>query len=411
MDSIYQNAQATIVALFGENDDSGLPGVSKTSRARQPRFRTRRGCFISSCPPIATLIENSKWGERGWTYQEARLSRRCLFFTEYQVYFVCRECTRSEAVPSTPQSSWISTLLNCRSLDADLLDPNRSSMLEGYCQDRFAFSRRQLSYESDILDAFQGILTRSPFYTLWGVPFRLRDTGMNANSGMALGLLWTRRPLYAKESHLESLDDRPLIRRLGFPTWSWTSVTGEISNQGSISRKCSLRAFFSGNGQIAINNDANLQFSTLSSNRWIPLNDFLPPHQSCTPEDPRLLGIQGDLVRVALTENNSRNWKSSYHVWGCDNLSFEFDVEFDWDWETAATKMQALDDGFAEDALILVDCHGSQRSKKRRFILMLLRWVGDDRAERRGLISLYRDEYDAEALSKIPRSRREFILQ
>lgn len=115
------------------------------------------------------LIQASKWATRGWTYQEARLSRRCLVFTEHQVYVVCRETTGSEAVPSESRGCWISSLLNSSRLDVALFGP-RTSITNGFWRDRFAFPQRTLIHESDILDAFRGILNRSPFFTFWGVP-------------------------------------------------------------------------------------------------------------------------------------------------------------------------------------------------------------------------------------------------
>ena len=105
----------------------------------------------------------------GNTRLEARLSRRCLFFTEHQVYIVCRETTGSEAVPSESRSCWISSLLNSSRLDGTLFGP-RTSIANGFWRDKLAFSQRTLTYESDILDAFRGILSRSPFVTFWGVP-------------------------------------------------------------------------------------------------------------------------------------------------------------------------------------------------------------------------------------------------
>lgn len=42
---------------------------------------------------------------------------------------------------------------------------------------------------------------------------------------------------------------------------------------------------------------------------------------------------------------------------------------------------------------------------------MLLIWIDGGRAERRGLLSDYKEEYDAEALSQIPRTRKTFVLQ
>ena len=79
MDLIYEHAEVTIVAMSGENDEAGLPGVCGRARTPQPQFRTTRGYLISSCPTISQLFQTSKWATRGWTHQEARLSRRCLF--------------------------------------------------------------------------------------------------------------------------------------------------------------------------------------------------------------------------------------------------------------------------------------------------------------------------------------------
>lgn len=65
MDHIYENAEATIVAMYGENDRAGLPGVSGISRRPQSCFRTARGCLVSSCPPVSTVTQASVWATRG----------------------------------------------------------------------------------------------------------------------------------------------------------------------------------------------------------------------------------------------------------------------------------------------------------------------------------------------------------
>ena len=147
-----------------------------------------QGCLISSYPPIKTVLNTSVWATRGWIYQEARLSRRCLFFTEYQVYGVCRETTRSEAVLSESHHCWISLGLNYRRLNAKLYGEG-NAIMDGLIQDRFSFSRRRLTYESDILDAFRGMLNRSLFVTFWGVPITLPGAEMDPHTGLALGLL------------------------------------------------------------------------------------------------------------------------------------------------------------------------------------------------------------------------------
>jgi hypothetical protein len=169
MDQIYRDSEATIVAMYGENDAAGLPGVSQVPRIPQPEFRLTHGCLLSSCPPISTLIQTSKWATRGWTYQEARLSRRCLFFTEHQVYVTCLETTASEAIPSESQRCWISWLLHRSRLD-DTLSMPRTSIAEGFYSDRPGYSQRLLTHGSDILNAVRGILSHSGLVTFWGIP-------------------------------------------------------------------------------------------------------------------------------------------------------------------------------------------------------------------------------------------------
>jgi Heterokaryon incompatibility protein (HET) len=95
MDRIYEGADATIVACAGSNADFGLPGVGLINRKCQLSAVVGDQILVSSPPPLAAAMKESAWMKRGWTYQEATLSRRCLFFTELQVYFVYREMNAS----------------------------------------------------------------------------------------------------------------------------------------------------------------------------------------------------------------------------------------------------------------------------------------------------------------------------
>jgi hypothetical protein len=81
------------------------------------------------------------------------------------------------------------------------------------------------------------------------------------------------------------------------------------------------------------------------------------------------------------------------------------------DEDEATVSSQDGNSSLIEEALILVDWNDDQKSTKRRFVMLLLKWVESGRAERRGLLSGYRDEYDTEALKEIPRTRKTFILQ
>ena len=404
MDLIYENAEVTIVAMSGEDDGAGLPGVSQQPRTLQPHFRTARGCLISSCPPIAKLFQTSKWASRGWTYQEARLSRRCLFFTEHQAYIVCRETTGSEAVPSKARSCWTSFLLNSSRLDAELFGPH-AFVPEGFWRDRLVFSQRNLTYESDILNAFRGILNRSPLITLWGVPITPPKAAMDSHTGFALGLLWATRPDWTHSSYLKPVERRARVRRVNFPTWSWTSVTGEIHN-AAYGKQSLFGAYLRADKDVLIQNDAYIHFQMWVGNKPVPLHQLLRQQNShVLPEESPFLLVQGDIVRFTL-----QNGKQPYRVEGCEHL-LEFWAVFDLDHDTGADLTQAGSKSSTEDALILVEWNDLQKPQKRRFVLMLLRWVEDGRAERIGLLSDYRTEYDVAALRQIPRTRKTFVLQ
>ncbi len=108
-------------------------------------------------------------------------------------------------------------LRNSSRLDAALFGP-RTSITNGFWRDKFAFPQRTLTYESDILDTFRGILNRSPFVTFWGVPITPLRGVMDPHIGFALGLLWIKTPNWTISRHLESSKERPRIRRVSFPT-------------------------------------------------------------------------------------------------------------------------------------------------------------------------------------------------
>jgi hypothetical protein len=403
MDQIYENAEATIVAIYGDNDEAGLPGVSIIPRKPQPRFQTTHGCLISSCPPIKTVLKASVWTTRGWTYQEARLSCRCLFFTEYQVYSVCRETSRSEAVPSESHHCWISLGLNFGRLDARLYGEG-TAIMDGLIQDRFSYSRRRLTHESDILDAFRGILNRSLFVTFWGVPITPPGAKMDPHTGLALGLLWCRKRA-STSPHLKESEEVFRRRRADFPTWSWASVTGEIFNQ-LYGAQSIFGKYLAGRDDISNKNDANIRFSLKSGGEWVLLDKFMQNCQSNTlPEDsiPPSLLIQGYIVRVVSAQNRL------YQLYDFDQLDPPFLVaflDFDQDQQTVCPREEQK----YEDAVMLVDWNDDQGTGKKRFVMMLLKWLGNGNAERRGLLGDYRSQYDSEALAKIPRSQRTFVL-
>ncbi|MAB46845.1 MAG: hypothetical protein CMN67_15775 [Sphingomonadaceae bacterium] len=92
MDLIYMNAELTIIAAAGSNPNYGLPGVGHQKR-KSPHLTTctriGKHFLITTADTPTTSIRGTKWDARGWTLQEALLSRRRLVFTEEQMYFEC----------------------------------------------------------------------------------------------------------------------------------------------------------------------------------------------------------------------------------------------------------------------------------------------------------------------------------
>ena len=246
MDKIYRSAAVTIINAAGNNPEAGLPGITRTSKRRQHptiRFNKRR---IVPLPDIRHEVEQSKWWSRGWTYQEGLLSRRRLVFTPTQVYFQCLETHFCEIVSIPPDHAGIKSEVR------PLLEHIRVFPYRGVGttpDDIFnrikEFLLRDLSYESDILNAFLGILHRfrsfkEPLYHFWGVPFEPDRTRKDVPEENAFleALLWT--PILNRKK-------TGLARREAFPSWSWVGWRGLAgvqsgkSHSTNVIREVSLR--------------------------------------------------------------------------------------------------------------------------------------------------------------------------
>ncbi|KAF2836990.1 HET-domain-containing protein, partial [Patellaria atrata CBS 101060] len=96
MDIIYQHAQATLLGAAGKNATYGLPGAGTRCRKTQRAVEMGQHKLFSTFARPETVIKQSTWMTRGWTYQEAMLSKRRIFFTDEQVYFECAGMQCSE---------------------------------------------------------------------------------------------------------------------------------------------------------------------------------------------------------------------------------------------------------------------------------------------------------------------------
>jgi hypothetical protein len=242
MDFVYRSAEITIVAAAGEDEKTGLPGVG--TRMRKPQLIAQIGNvkIISSMSHPFHAITNSRWWTRGWTYQEAVLSRRCLVFTEDQVYFECYAMNCFESIQNDLDlthaknknkslqfmHSGIFSGKRKQAFAAVDLEKSAVGNLVRYLEHVHQYSSKNLSFEEDALEAFAGITSylqraRDPIFQVWGVPFwypRGR-AAVEVCKSIAVGLFW-------RHIRGQDPDSKKPYRRPGFPSWSWAGWVGQV---------------------------------------------------------------------------------------------------------------------------------------------------------------------------------------
>jgi hypothetical protein len=98
MDLVYESAKLTLCAL-SQQASGGIYGMSlPVERFDQVVRQTELGTFLTvQIPRLVQQINRSAWNSRGWTLQEAVISRRCLMFTSSGVALWCRSQLYHEA--------------------------------------------------------------------------------------------------------------------------------------------------------------------------------------------------------------------------------------------------------------------------------------------------------------------------
>jgi hypothetical protein len=220
MDEVYQNSVMTIIACAGIDPSYGLPGISQP-RTPYPSMHVEEmgGCL--QMIPIVRDIRKSLWSTRAWTFQEALLSKRRLYFTEKQVYLETQHHVSSELIASgSPQLRESNRDTRIHSQGVWAYTP-----LQIYDCIR-EFTQRSLSFPDDILNAMLGIFAlyqlKFSVRHLWGLPFSaLTSTSAQQESHtksitFATSLQWSSK--YSSS------------RRNGFPSWSWTGWYGAVES-------------------------------------------------------------------------------------------------------------------------------------------------------------------------------------
>ena len=106
MSEIYRGAYATIVALSSATPNAGLPRVASGKNGYHQLSCTIDGTrLVGLGPTLSQLVWVLPWGARAWTFQEALLSQRCIYMTNYQAYFECNSMQCCESLDVS--RSWV----------------------------------------------------------------------------------------------------------------------------------------------------------------------------------------------------------------------------------------------------------------------------------------------------------------
>jgi hypothetical protein len=225
MDLIFKRSQLTIIAAAGSSPDHGLPGIGKSLRKPQMSRKVAKHTWLLIPYHPTRTVKQSHWNGRGWTYQEAIFSRRRLIFTDEEIYFECDGMSRRESVNIDPHVSKSSSDFDS-SLSRTQSFPELNGTPDDILDHISEFSKRDLSYPSDVLNAMMGVFRsyeaafgRAKATHHWGVPLVFPNSPSDE-----ICLPWTAKLLYGLSwAHCVSNG-----RRKGFPSWSWTGWLGGV---------------------------------------------------------------------------------------------------------------------------------------------------------------------------------------
>ena len=164
---------------------------------------------MESTPTLNACAAQSILQTRGWTFQESATPTSLLYFTEFGVYFRKRAGDTSSIVAEGSAKP-----------DLQFMDGS-----DDYHYVRLVepYTKRRLTYPSDILRAFAGVLYGIyGSHTVFGMPWRAFDRA----------ILWEASNFSSKQRH-------NFVGNI-FPSWSWASTTGPVHFHEQSLRGCSV---------------------------------------------------------------------------------------------------------------------------------------------------------------------------
>lgn len=220
MSGIFANSLVTIMAVQGENSNSGLRGFRGTSgprNLRQTVHRLTNGMTVVQFPVemdhYEVACEDPVWPTRAWTCQEHLCSRRKLIFDGDSLRWECIGAVWREHVEWTTRldRAHHNSITSCQSMfQAQIPD------FEGFTRILADYNSRDFTYPEDALNAFAGISSAiAPAVggsLISGLPAAWFD----------LCLLWSPKKSVLRRAA------KVLESNYCLPSWSWVGWSGPV---------------------------------------------------------------------------------------------------------------------------------------------------------------------------------------
>ncbi len=196
MGAVYAASEFTVIANGRNSVSEGLPGVRTGTRPRtQQVVQSDELVLVSGLDAKfdnhSNDEQNPPWQNRAWTFQEKLLSPRCIVLGSNQMHWECLEASYCEETEfETLSNGTYPALGQIKSLFSwDLIRRPKEKQINFYLGFYSQYSKllssyncRELSFDSDALNAFQGILNtlsdRTGVQFLWGLPSSLFEQNL-----------------------------------------------------------------------------------------------------------------------------------------------------------------------------------------------------------------------------------------
>ena len=228
MDRVYGRAAVVIIAASGTTVRDGLPGMRAGSRISNQHIECVQGLHLSiPLPPLPEVVVDATWNTRGWTFQEALLSSRRLYFTKHQIYFECELdvwCEDLVAESKTLEGT-IHPMRYLKAFVNPIVSyPTIEMNFRGYEDTIEQYSHRNLTVDSDIIAAVMALMN--------AMTRVLEPPGTNAKEAFQFGM-WIRNLDLSLlwQPCFDSVHTRRIMpgdKHSYWPSWAWSGWKGAV---------------------------------------------------------------------------------------------------------------------------------------------------------------------------------------